>query len=122
MPYVPDEAALAKREARKVKKEFRDANPRPPKESAQEDSPAPEDADAPIEKMDVDSASLAPVAVAAPAASKETPSSSAMTALQKSMQKKLGGARFRWINEQLVRRASRCSELCGLPSVATISC
>lgn len=36
---------------------------------------------------------------------------SAMTALQQSMQKKLGGARFRWINEQLVRyrKAGSCS-------------
>lgn len=37
--------------------------------------------------------------------------SNALTALQKSMQKKLGGARFRWINEQLVRAHSTSYEL-----------
>ena len=37
-----------------------------------------------------------------PAQKTEPPSS--MTSLQRSMQKKLGGARFRWINEQLVIR------------------
>lgn len=84
-PYIPDEAALAKREARKFKRQRRD-------EASATQEADPKSEPEPVEElMEVESA--------------ETPaaSSTAMTDLQKSMQKKLGGARFRWINEQLVR-------------------
>ena len=85
-PYVPDEAALAKREARKQKKLRKEGNaPAAEVEVANEPEPMEEDTVASL-----------------PEASSSNP---AMTDLQKSMQKKLGGARFRWINEQLVSQS-----------------
>lgn len=84
-PYVPDEAALAKREARKLKKQRKEESKKPD-EAAVNGSEPVEDV-----TMEVASSEAGP--------SNPNP---AMTDLQKSMQKKLGGARFRWINEQLV--------------------
>jgi ribosomal RNA-processing protein 8 len=83
-PYVPDEAALAKREARKQKKLRKEGNAAPAAEVHVANEPEPTEED---------------VVASLPEASS---SNTAMTDLQKSMQKKLGGARFRWINEQLV--------------------
>lgn len=85
-PYVPDDAALAKREARKLKQQRKE-----------ETSNAKADATMQVEEA------VEPESEVESNRAEKVGSTSAMTDLQKSMQKKLGGARFRWINEQLVR-------------------
>lgn len=55
------------------------------------------------QKTKTDIATASPVAVEVNSAKAKDIIEDGMTDLQKRMQKKLGGARFRWINEQLVR-------------------
>lgn len=98
--FVYDEEALAKQEARKLKKAAKAAKKQPeagPSTSAEPASVASEDV--PVAPQPAIAPAKASQASAPPPAAVP---SGAMTALQKSMQKKLGGARFRWINEQLV--------------------
>lgn len=93
--FVYDEAALAKQEERKRKKAAKETSTggvetSSPKQNVEELSVAAEG------KEHEDSQ---------PEEDKEAevlPPNSALTDLQKRMQQKLGGARFRWINEQLV--------------------
>ena len=83
--YVPTEADLAKREARKRKRSEKGFEEQPAKSA----------------KINATTSRTAP-----PQTTNDNAKASAMTSLQKNMQKKLGGARFRWINEQLVGAAS----------------
>lgn len=101
--YVPSEADLAKRQERQKKKEAKEkaaaAAAEAPYGSTHHTTVGSHDDDA----MDVDAHAAASEAGPNPSGpSQQNQPSPAMTQLQKSMQKKLGGARFRWINEQLV--------------------
>lgn len=101
--YVPDEAALAKREERKKKKAAKLAAAA----AAAADTASQQGHDSidEVSTMDVETIPTSRQdGESTDALVPQSSQSGTVTDLQKKMQKKLGGARFRWINEQLVRQ------------------